>query len=228
MKELEHNNELEDLQEDVFFEDEEGNLYSKEEYNVDAEGQLYYIDDYYEDEDGNLYPKDEYVLGEDGLLYTNEEFQELGDVGSETAIFNKAELEEELETAYYVDEEFYEEYGDGQEDEEDEEESVGGMFVRNGEGSFFNGIFAAFKDIHIMDMVIAFTGIVVLLVGVLAFMSWRNAGQVHTQVAAMATVGEELSSATIAGNGNLVALKEAYIAKINIQSHSLSCRSCGT
>ncbi len=215
MKEFEQNNELDELQnelqdelqEDVYFEDEEGNLYSREEYSVDADGQLYYIDDYYEDEDGNLYPKDEYVLGDDGLLYTKEEFEELAISAGATTVLGGSEFVDGLEELELDDEEY-------QDDEE--EDSVGGMFVRNGEASFFDNILASLKEVHIMDMVIAFTGVVVLLGVVIALLAWRNAGQVDDQVAAMATVGQELSSVTIAGNGNLVALKEAYVTKINL------------
>ncbi|MFI3200452.1 MAG: GH25 family lysozyme [Eubacteriales bacterium] len=168
-------------EDDEYYQDEEGNLYSKEDYALNNDGELYYIDDFYQDGEGNLYSKEEYTIGNDGMLY---------------------EMEEEEEFAF-------EEYDEESEEAEDEYKAT---FLKRVKDKLF--------DLHPMDFAIGITGLMVIVVGILAGMTWLQAESVEDQVATIATIGEELSGISIVGESQLLALKEAYIMRVNGQGSS--------
>ncbi len=199
----------EDLYEDVYDESEEV------EYEEEVEeGEYIEDDEYFQDEDGNLYSKEEYDISKDGELYFIDDFYQDEDgnlyskdeytVGEDGMLY---EIEEDLEEDGLDLE--YEEYGEDDLEEEYLEDA-----------SFLERVKDKMMNLQAMDYVIGFTAIMVIVVGVLAGMTWFNAESVDDQVAAMASIGEELSGLSIVGENQLLALKDAYIMRINGQYSS--------
>lgn len=68
------------------------------------------------------------------------------------------------------------------------------------------------SDFGFVDVMIALTGMLVLIVGGIAFGVYRNAADVEEQVAAVAEVGEKMETIGIAGESIFVAVADARVA----------------
>ncbi|NTV78944.1 MAG: hypothetical protein HGA25_07405, partial [Clostridiales bacterium] len=168
-----------------------------------------YEDEIYEDE---IY-EDEL---EDGELYDESIYEDR--IGNRHVIYED-ELTEEERLAYeaeggifYVDEDdddlSYESY------EEMEEEPVyKHLYHKN--ASFFGKLKRLFTEGKIVDVIIALTGIIVVIVGVYTFLTWNSAETVEEKMAEMSILGEQLAAVGTAGSDSILNVTNAYLTSIS-------------
>lgn len=195
-----------------------------------SRGRKYFskTDDY--DEDGAYYEDDEY--DEDEAYYEYDEYD------TDDACYEDEEYEEEPEE-YEDDREYYEEeyYGDdvdyygetsdeeyeeeddddldyiedGEYEEDDEDDDEDFVAYRRKKG--IAGAMLAFRNLPVMDKVIAFTGVAVLFFAVVTGAVFLTARNEENAVAAFEEVGTSLKGVHIIGESGLLAVADAQAAK---------------
>ena len=185
--------------------------YEEEEYyedGYDDPEEEYYEDEYYEGDESDEYYEEEYYVDEESDEYAEEqEYYEEEYYSDDVDYYGEAgeedSYEEEDEDLYYVDEGEYEDYDD--DDDED--------FVAYRRKKGVAGAMLAFRNLPIIDKVIAFTGVAVLVFAVLTgtiFIAQRNEDKA---AAAFVDVGTSLQGVTIIGESGLLAVADAQLAK---------------
>lgn len=191
----------------------------EDEYDEDEE---YYEDEYYEDEDSEY--EDEEYYEDDEPEYEDEEYYE------DEEISEYGEEQEYYEEEYYGDDvDYYEEEEEDEDEEDDEEEDL--YYVDDGEYEYDDedddeddfvayrkkrgvaGAFLAFRNLPLVDKMIAFTGVAVLLFAVLTGAVFMMGKQEDKMVAAFAEVGTSLAGVDIIGESGLLAVADAQLAK---------------
>ena len=145
-----------EYEEEEYYED--GYDDPEEEYYEGDESDEYYEEEYYEDEESDEYAEEQEYYEEE---YYSDDVDYYGEAGEEDS------YEEEDEDLYYVDEGEYEDYDD--DDDED--------FVAYRRKKGVAGAMLAFRNLPVIDKVIAFTGVAVLVFAVLTgtiFIAQRN------------------------------------------------------
>ncbi|MDE6739832.1 MAG: Ig-like domain-containing protein, partial [Lachnospiraceae bacterium] len=167
---------------------EEGEEYEDEAYE---EGEEYEDEAYEEDEEyeGETYEEDE--------EYEDEEYEEDEeyDGGYDEEDYDDEDDEYDGDDEDYDDED--EDYDDEEYDEYDDDDSV---IVR---------IRHFLEDMSTLDVVVAMLGVVVLAGVIVTGALYANAKSIEKQVAAFATVGEELEGISVIGESGLVAVSES-------------------
>ncbi len=204
--------------EDEYDDDEYYGDESEGEYYEDEDPEEYYEDEYYEEEDAQEYVRDGYYAAEEPEeYYENEDDEGVDDreyyeeeyYGDDVNYYEDSTEDEEDyededdEDLYYVDDGEYEDY-----DEDDDED-----FVAYRKKKGVAGAVLAFRNLPLIDKVIAFTGVAVLIFAVLTgtlFIAARNADKA---VAAFAEVGTSLEGIEIIGESGLLAVADAQLAK---------------
>ena len=178
-----------EYEEEEYYED--GYDDPEEEYYEGDESDEYYEEEYYEDEESDEYAEEQEYYEEE---YYSDDVDYYGEAGEEDS------YEEEDEDLYYVDEGEYEDY-----DDED--------FVAYRRKKGVAGAMLAFRNLPVIDKVIAFTGVAVLVFAVLTgtiFIAQRNEDKA---AAAFVDVGTSLQGVTIIGESGLLAVADAQLAK---------------
>ena len=181
-----------EYEEEEYYED--GYDDPEEEYYEGDESDEYYEEEYYEDEESDEYAEEQEYYEEE---YYSDDVDYYGEAGEEDS------YEEEDEDLYYVDEGEYEDYDD--DDDED--------FVAYRRKKGVAGAMLAFRNLPVIDKVIAFTGVAVLVFAVLTgtiFIAQRNEDKA---AAAFVDVGTSLQGVTIIGESGLLAVADAQLAK---------------
>ena len=218
--EYEEDEYYEDEPDDGYYEDEpDDGYYEDEEYYGDGEQDEYageeyggeepyeYIrDKYYEPEESEDYIRDEYYeTGEaDGSEYYEEEYY-----GDDTDYYGESDDDggfddDDDEDLYYVDDGEYEDYDDDEDDDD---------FVTYRKKKGVAGAVLAFRNLPLIDKVIAFTGVAVLVFAVLTGTIFIAARNEDKAVAAFAEVGTSLDGIEIIGESGLLAVADAQLAK---------------
>lgn len=173
--------------------------YEEEAYEEDYEDEAYEEDEEYEDEEfeetgvyeGREYDEEDEEYDDE---YEDEEYAEDDeDYEDEDEDYEDEEYDEDDED--YEDEEYDED--DEEYDEYDDDDSV---IVR---------IRHFLEDMSTLDMVVAMLGVVVLAGVIVTGALYANAKSIEKQVAAFATVGEELEGISVIGESGLVAVSES-------------------
>ena len=183
--------EYEEYDEEVYYEEESEEYTDVEEEYYEEEPEEYIRDAYYEtgESDGREYYEEEYY-GDDVDYYgENDEEEEATD--------------EEEDDLYYVDEGEYEDY---EEDDDDD-------FIAYRKKRGVAGAVLAFRNLPLIDKVIAFTGVAVLVFAVLTGTIFIAARNEDKAVAAFADVGTSLEGIEIIGESGLLAVADAQLAK---------------
>ena len=184
--------EYDEIDEEEYYEDEEyedeEEYYEDEEYEDEEE---YYEDEEYEDEE-EYYEDEEYEDEEE--YYEDEEYED------EEEYYEDEEYEDEEE--YYEDEE-YEDEEEYYEDEDYEEEERG-----------FRKVIAFFGNMSVVDHVLAFTGVIVLVMASVVGTLYLGAKSDEKQIAAFAEVAEGLEGMPVIGESGLLAVADAQAAKL--------------
>lgn len=195
---------------DEYYEDEESDEYDGEEYYEDEyyeeEPEDYVRDEYYESEEPEDYVRDEYYEGRDA---DDSEYYEEEYYGDDVNYYGEGDEEEESydeedEDLYYVDDGEYEDYDDDEEDDD---------FIAYRRKKGVAGAVLAFRNLPLIDKVIAFTGVAVLVFAVLTGTIFIAARNEDKAVAAFAEVGTSLDGIKIIGESGLLAVADAQLAK---------------
>lgn len=195
---------------DEYYEDEESDEYDGEEYYEDEyyeeEPEDYVREEYYESEEPEDYVRDEYYEGRDA---DDSEYYEEEYYGDDVNYYGEGDEEEESydeedEDLYYVDEGEYEDYDDDEEDDD---------FIAYRKKKGVAGAVLAFRNLPLIDKVIAFTGVAVLVFAVLTGTIFIAARNEDKAVAAFAEVGTSLDGIKIIGESGLLAVADAQLAK---------------
>lgn len=195
---------------DEYYEDEESDEYGGEEYYEDEyyeeEPEDYVRDEYYESEEPEDYVRDEYYEGRDA---DDSEYYEEEYYGDDVNYYGEGDEEEESydeedEDLYYVDDGEYEDYDDDEEDDD---------FIAYRRKKGVAGAVLAFRNLPLIDKVIAFTGVAVLVFAVLTGTIFIAARNEDKAVAAFAEVGTSLDGIKIIGESGLLAVADAQLAK---------------
>lgn len=223
-------------------EDYEDEDYESEDYeDEDYESEDYEDEDYepedYEDEacESEDYEDEEYE-SED---YEGEEYEDEGcEVGAYGHAIDYAEdtenyyeVEDESDDyddsdEYYESEEFADEYyGDEYYDDDSFDTAYGSIHANDDRG--FGGItknavrsgttlFDQFKNwvthMSAFDAILAFTGVVIVVAGIVILSIFLEAKKVDRQIAAIAPMGNQLTTMGIAGGDGLLAMSDAALA----------------
>lgn len=184
-----------EYEDDEYYEDDEQTEYGEDEY-YGEEASEYYEDEYYEDGEPAEYENDQEYYEEE---YYGDDVNYYGD-----------DVEERYESdddgdLYYMDEGEYEEDDDDEDDEDD--------FVAYRKKKGVSGAILAFRNLPLIDKVIAFTGVAVLLFAVLTGAVFMSAKKEDKAVAAFADVGTSLKDVHIIGESGLLAVADAQMAK---------------
>ena len=190
---------LEDDAEEAYYEDEA--YYEGEE--------PYYEEEAYEEGEEPYYEEEAYEEGEEPY-YEEEVYEEEGE----------AYYEEEMadpNAEFYLGEEYTEEpyYDDLEYLEDEEEDAFAVLSGRNVEGNFFERVWTFFLNMNAIDRIVASTGIIVLILAIVTVSVYGSAKLVDRQVASFASVGSQLDSIAVIGEGGLMAVTDAEIARIN-------------
>lgn len=177
---------------------EEGEEYEDEAYEEDEEyeGETYEEDEEYEDEEyeeAGVYEDREYDE-EDGEYDGEYEDEEYDDEDDE---YDGEEYDEDDEDYDDEDEEYDEDYDEDYDEYDDDDDSV---IVR---------IRHFLEDMSTLDVVVAMLGVVVLAGVIVTGALYANAKSIEKQVAAFATVGEEMEGISVIGESGLVAVSES-------------------
>ncbi|MGN0376583.1 MAG: GH25 family lysozyme [Suilimivivens sp.] len=208
----------EDLdEEEEEYEDEE-EIEEEEEYEEDE------IDDEYkdEDEDDEEYEEEYDDVSEEDEDDEVEEIEEIENDDEEDEIEDDEEEEyedeEEIEEEEEYDEEEYDEEDEIDDEYEDEEEydeyedEDEEYYGKKPEG--FRKVIFFFSNMSIVDHVVAFTGIIVLALGILAGVLYFGAKSDEKQIAAFAEVGEGIEEIPVIGESGLLAISDAQTARL--------------
>lgn len=177
--------------------------YEEEAAEEDYEDEAYEEDEEYEDEgyeEAGVYEGREYDE-EDGEY--DEEYED-GEYDDEDEEYEDEEYDED---DVYDGEEYDEddeEYDDEDEDYEDEEYDE-----YDDDDSVIVRIRHFLEDMSTLDMVVAMLGVVVLAGVIVTGALYANAKSIEKQVAAFATVGEEMEGVSVIGESGLVAVSES-------------------
>lgn len=180
-----------------------------DDYEDEYEDDEYYEEDYEDDDMSEEYEREEY--------YEDEESEEYGD--------DREYYEEEYygdDVNYYEDEE-YEEHDEDDEDDdldymedgeyEDDDDEDDDEYVAYRRKKGVAGALLAFRNLPLIDKVIAFTGVAVLFFAVLTGAVFMAGRQEDKAVAAFAEVGTSLNGINIIGESGLLAVADAQLAK---------------
>ena len=164
--------------------------YDEETYEEDDyEDEAYEEDEEYEDE--------EY---EEAGVYEGREYEEEdGECDEEDGEYEDEEYDEDDED-YDDEDEEYDEDDEDYDEEYDEYDDDDSVIVR---------IRHFLEDMSTLDVVVAMLGVVVLAGVIVTGVLYANAKSVEKQVAAFATVGEELEGISVIGESGLVAVSES-------------------
>lgn len=181
-----------EYEDDEYYEDDEQTEYGEDEY-YGEEASEYYEDEYYEDGESAEYENDQEYYEEE---YYGDDVNYYGD-----------DVEERYESdddgvLYYMDE------GEYEEDDDDEDD-----FVAYRKKKGVSGALLAFRNLPLIDKVIAFTGVAVLFFAVLTGVVFMAAKKEDKAVAAFADVGTSLKDVHIIGESGLLAVADAQMAK---------------
>lgn len=207
----------EEYDDDRYYEDDGSAEYEDDRYYEDDGPEEYDDDRYYEGDgpeeyDEEDYVREDYYAGEEpaeyreGREYYEEEYY--GDdvdyygEDKERRYEEEEEEDEDDEDLYYVED------GEYEDDEEDEDD-----FVAYRKKKGIAGAFLAFRNLPLMDKVIAFTGVAVLLFAVLTGVVFMTAKKEEKLVAAFSEVGTSLAGVDIIGESGLLAVADAQMAK---------------
>ncbi len=209
-----------EYEDDEYYEDESGEYADDGYYEEDGTGK--YAGDGYYGEEPKEYIRDGYYGGEyeeesDGY-YGEESDTEDGDeyyeeeyYGDDVDYYGEAREdseeyeEEEDEDLYYVDDGEYEDYDEYEDDEDD--------FVAYRRKKGVAGAVLAFRNMPLIDKVIAFTGVAVLVFAVLTGTIFIAARNQDKAVEAFAEVGTSLDGVKIIGESGLLAVADAQLSK---------------
>ena len=177
-------------------------------YEDDESDEEYYEDEYYEEEPAGEYYEGEYYEDDEPAEYEEDrEYYEEEYYGDDVDYYgNDAEDRYESDDdgdLYYMDE------GEYEEDDDDEEDD----FVAYRRKKGVSGAILAFRNLPLIDKVIAFTGVAVLFFAVLTGAVFMGAKKEDKAVAAFADVGASLKDVHIIGESGLLAVADAQIAK---------------
>ena len=192
--------------EDGYYGDE-SEEYVGEEYRQD-EPEEYIRDKYYEEPDG--YYGDDEIAGEENEYYEEEYYGDdvnyYEDSTEDEAFYEDedGDDEDDDEDLYYVDDGEYEDY-----DEDDEDDD----FVAYRKKKGMAGALLAFRNMPLIDKVIAFTGVAVLVFAVLTGTIFMTAKSQEKAVAAFTEVGASLDGVKIIGESGLLAVADAQLSK---------------
>lgn len=203
---------------DDYEEDEE--YYEDDEYDADdeyyGEDDRYaeYEDDGYDEEgeEPEEYADDGYDEEEEPEDYRDDrEYYEEEYYGDDVNYYGEASEEEGYEDEEDDDLDYIEdgEYEDYDEDEEDDDDD----FVAYRRKKGVAGALLAFRNLPVIDKVIAFTGVAVLLFAVVTGAVFMTARHEKSAVAAFAEVGTSLKGVGIIGESGLLAVADAQLAK---------------
>ncbi len=201
--EFEYEN-LDDM-EDESYEDDEEAYYEGEEYAEvvysDSEEEAYYEDEAYEEDEiavAAAVPEDAMEFEE--ITYEDEDY-EYEDPNAEMYLMGSY-----TEEAYDEDLEYI---------EEEQEDVMAVLTGRNVEGNFFERVWTFFLNMNMIDRIVASTGIIVLILAIVTVSVYGSAKLVDKQVASFASVGSQLDNIAVIGEGGLMAVTDAEIARIN-------------
>lgn len=188
----------EEYYEEYDVEDEESAEYDEEEDN-ENEPEEYIREGYFETEesagnDGGEYYEEEYY-GDDADYYERDNGRERHDEDSRYA---EDEEEEDLD---YIE--------DGEYDDYDDDED----FIAYRKKKGVAGALLAFRNMPVIDKVIACTGVAVLIFAVITGAVFLSAKEEDKAVEAFAEVGASLDGVKIIGESGLLAVADAQLAK---------------
>ena len=192
--------EPEEYDDDRYYEGDEPEGYDDGRYYEEDEPEEYYEEDYV---------REDYYEGEEPAEYRGDrEYYEEEYYGDDVDYYGEDKEARYEEDGEDEDEDLY--YMEGGEYEDDEDED-GFVAYRKKKG--VAGAFLAFRNLPLMDKVIAFTGVAVLLFAVLTGVVFLTAKQEEKLVAAFAEVGTSLAGVDIIGESGLLAVADAQMAK---------------
>lgn len=192
------------------YEDEyEDDEYYGEDYEDDDMSEEYEGEEYYEDEESEEYEDDrEYYEDEEPEEYEDDrEYYEEEYYGDDVNYYGDEEYEEQDEDDEDDDLDYMED-GEYEDDDEDDDEYVA---YRRKKG--VAGALLAFRNLPLIDKVIAFTGVAVLFFAVLTGAVFMAGRREDKAVAAFAEVGTSLNGINIIGESGLLAVADAQLAK---------------
>ncbi len=209
-----------EYEEDEYYEDEpDDGYYEDEEYYGDGE-QDEYAGEEYGGEEPYEYIRDKYCEPEESEDYIRDEYYETGEAdsseyyeeeyyGDDTDYYGESDDDggfddDDDEDLYYVDDGEYEDYDDDEDDDD---------FVTYRKKKGVAGAVLAFRNLPLIDKVIAFTGVAVLVFAVLTGTIFIAARNEDKAVAAFAEVGTSLDGIEIIGESGLLAVADAQLAK---------------
>lgn len=199
-----------------YYEEDEPETYGDGRYYEEDVPEAYDDDRYYEKEVSEEYDEEDYVREDyyaeepaeyrEGREYYEEEYygddvDYYGEDKERRYEEEEDEEDEDDEDLYYIEDGEYE-------DDEDEDD-----FVAYRKKKGIAAAFLAFRNLPLMDKVIAFTGVAVLLFAVLTGVVFMTAKQEEKLVAAFSEVGASLAGVEIIGESGLLAVADAQMAK---------------
>lgn len=225
--ELEYEN-LDDIQDEVY-EDEEPYYEDGEETEVvySDSDEVYYEEEVYEEDEESYYEEEVYEVvyedvADDAAAATVaasmvDDIEELGEIIYEEEIYD---LEDDPNaeiylTGTYTEEPYDEDLEYIEEEEEDAPDALSVFTGHNMEGNFFERICTFFVNMSMIDRIVASTGIIVLVLAIITVSVYGSAKLVDKQVAAFADVGSQLDSIAVIGEGGLLAVTDAELARLN-------------
>lgn len=207
----------EDEYDDEEYEDDE--YYEEESEEYSEEDEEYYGEEYYGDEESAeeaYYGSEESAEGEEyyGDEESAEEYYEEEYYGDDADYYederDAGEYDEESgedEDLYYVED------GEYEDDEEYDDEYDDDSFIAYRKKKGAAGMLLAFRNLPMIDKVIAFTGAAVLLFAVATGVVFMSAKKEDKALETFAEVGTSLNGINIIGESGLLAVADAQLAK---------------
>jgi GH25 family lysozyme M1 (1,4-beta-N-acetylmuramidase) len=199
---------IDDYDEDEYYEDDE---YEEDEYYEDEaeeEETEESEEKYYEDELSERYGSEVYYGKKSGKYDGDGAYYEEEYYGDDIDYYEDEEEGEDYEENEDDDDLDYIEDGEYEDDDEDDDEFIA---YRRKKG--VAGAVLAFRNLPLIDKVIAGTGVAVLFFAVLTGVILMTAKQEDKAVAAFAEVGTSLKGVNIIGESGLLAVADAQMAK---------------
>ena len=207
--------------------DYEAQTYESEDYEDDEYESEDYEDEEYESEDyedegyeSEEYEDESYEVGaySHAIDYA-EDTENYYDVGDESDDYDDSD-------EYYESEEYADEYyGDEYYDDDSFDTAYGNINIKYDDGingvskkamqsgaAFFNQLKNWVMHMSAFDAVLAFTGVVIVVAGIVILSIFLEAKNVERQIAAIAPMGNQLTTMGIAGGDGLLAMSDAAIA----------------
>lgn len=215
----------------------EDETYEDETYEVETYEDETYEDEVYEDEtyEAETYEDDEFEteIYEDEAYedegYGNEEYAHAVDYAEDTEnYYDTGDEDDDYDDSdeYYESEEYEDEYyGDEYYDDDSFDTAYGNINVKYDNGisgtakkamqsgaTFLNRLRNWVTHMSAFDAILAFTGVVLVVAGIVILSIFLEAKNVDKQIAAIAPMGSQLTAIGIAGGDGLLAMSDAALA----------------